>query len=231
MTDEQWNSLTQSIIRTCFETPIRRAIDCCMTQQALTIRRAVPTYEEGIAFARFMNQAASGQYRLLFGPRHTDIAATAYQKPNHDLSYERVLFAEIDGILAGMASAYTAEQHNRSSDRPLLEAAGRSATRIMFLYAVAAPIFRFLHACDDDDFYLQFLAVDPSHRGRGVGTALIQAMEARARKTGAVRYTLDAAARNHVARHLYEKRGFQVTDRWPHFKILPPNILRMTKVL
>jgi len=202
-----------------------------MTLQSVSVRQAVSSHEEGRAFAQFMNQAANGQFRLLFGPRYAEIAAHAYQQPGHDLSYERTLFAAVDGCIVGMASGYTANQHRQSENRLLLEAAGRSAARILLLFALASPVFRFLHACDDGDFYLQFLAVDTPYRGRGIGTALIAAMEERARQSGSVRYTLDVSARNASARRLYEHRGFTIASRWPRFGVLPPALFRMVKTL
>jgi uncharacterized protein len=167
----------------------------------------------------------------LFGPRFAEIIATAYCEPEHDLSYEYAVFAEADDHIVGMASGYTEAQHRRSSDEPLRKAAGRSVARILFTSALASPILRFLHACDEGDFYLQFLAVDEGFRREGIATELLRAMEARAREGGARRFALDVAARNADARRLYERQGLAPTDRWPRFTPFPPAILRMGKNL
>ncbi len=206
-------------------------IDCCMDSLQFVIRPARPTHEEGLCFARYMNQTADGQFRLLFGPRFPEIIATAYCEPAHDLSYEHAVFAQVAGSIAGMASGYTEAQHRQSSDESLRRAAGRSGFRIRCTSALAFPILRFLHTYEEGDFYLQFLAVDESFRRRGIGAGLMQAMEARARESGAGRLALDVSARNATARRLYERKGLAAYTRWPRLTLLPPAIFRMGKDL
>ena len=52
------------------------------------------------------------------------------------------------------------------------------------------------------------LAVLPEHRGRGIGRALIAALEQRARAGGCCKLTLEVLDDNHGARRLYESLGF-----------------------
>jgi len=202
-----------------------------MSSQALTLRSAASTHEDGVVFARYMNVAADGGFRKMFGPRFEEIVATAFRHPNHDLSYEYALFAELDGAVVGMASAYSAEQYAHFREDILRESAGGSAVRIACILALIAPMWRFLHSYEDGDFYLQFLAVEQAHRGRGIGHALIQATEARGRECGATRFALDVSGRNPDARRLYERHGLQVHGRWPRLKLGPPAVLRMVKPL
>jgi aminoglycoside 6'-N-acetyltransferase len=54
------------------------------------------------------------------------------------------------------------------------------------------------------------LSVDPAWRGRGVGTALLQAGEDWARAQGADRMILDAASANAGAIRLYERVGYEI---------------------
>jgi len=51
------------------------------------------------------------------------------------------------------------------------------------------------------------LAVLPGHRGAGIGTALLAAIEAEALKRGACKVTLEVLSGN-PARHLYERQGY-----------------------
>jgi ribosomal protein S18 acetylase RimI-like enzyme len=53
------------------------------------------------------------------------------------------------------------------------------------------------------------LAVLPAHRGRGIGTALIAAVEAWARDTGQREIRLEVAVENAAARRLYERLGYE----------------------
>ena len=57
--------------------------------------------------------------------------------------------------------------------------------------------------------YLQALDVREAYRGRGVGTALIQALESQAKSLGYSRVTLMVDLDNAPARALYKKLGFQ----------------------
>lgn len=53
------------------------------------------------------------------------------------------------------------------------------------------------------------IAVDPAHRGQGVGQALLQAMEAHARTAGCCKVTLEVLSGNTQAQRAYEKFGFE----------------------
>jgi putative acetyltransferase len=50
--------------------------------------------------------------------------------------------------------------------------------------------------------------VDPAARGQGLGRAVLQALEAEARRLGLVRLVLETGARQHTAIALYERAGF-----------------------
>ena len=63
------------------------------------------------------------------------------------------------------------------------------------------------------------LDVGPSFRRRGVGSALVRAVEDRARRDGTQRVQLEVAVENDVAIDLYEKLGYrregdQIVNRW-----------------
>lgn len=52
------------------------------------------------------------------------------------------------------------------------------------------------------------LAVLPEHRGRGIGRALLAAVEREARERGCARVTLEVQENNRRARDIYEAAGF-----------------------
>ncbi|WP_368498993.1 GNAT family N-acetyltransferase [Herbiconiux sp. A18JL235] len=56
--------------------------------------------------------------------------------------------------------------------------------------------------------YLAELYVAPQHRGRGLGTALLDEVIAHARSRGAGYLDLNTSEDDLAARHLYDKRGF-----------------------
>ena len=202
-----------------------------MEPQSITVRPVSPTPDEGRKFAIYMNSASDGGFKKMFGKRFEEIVSNAYLKPNHDLSYETALFAELDGRIIGMASGYTAAQYQGFSKDVVNLFAGRSMLRISFFFTLLSPMMRFLHTYDNGDFYVEFLAVDEAHRDQGIGFKLMQAVEDRARECGATQLAIDVARRNKGAQRLYERIGFTSIRRWPKTRLVKANILRMTKPL
>lgn len=68
---------------------------------------------------------------------------------------------------------------------------------------------------------LHDLAVLPAARRRGVGDALLRALEERAREAGYCRITLEVRADNHGARALYRRHGYGPDDAGMDFWTRP----------
>ncbi len=203
-----------------------------MDRHSIVLRAANPTFDEGLACARYLDQAAEGFFHIWLGPRAGDIIATAFARPDHDLSYQHVTFAERDDVIVGMFLGYTAEQHRRSSREPLNRAAGGRSLRMRIVEILFAPMMRIVDSIADGDFYLQAIAVDKEVRGDGVGSVLMDSFEERARASGSTRLSLDVSARNEGACRLYERRGMKVESQWPkRFSIPGLTFYRMTKGL
>ncbi len=64
-------------------------------------------------------------------------------------------------------------------------------------------------------FYLSSLYVLPSAQGKGLGTALMAAAEAEARRTGADRIWVGVMERNRRTLEWYSRLGFAFTEREP----------------
>lgn len=200
--------------------------------QSITLRTARSTYDEGLVFARYLDEAAEGFFRFMLGRRAGHIIATAFTQPDHDLSYQNVTFAESDNVIVGMGSGYTAEQHHRSSLQPLKQAAGRLNLRMMTVLVLSAPFLRILDSIADGDFYLQAIAVDKEVRSKGLGSMLMDAFEERARVSGSTRLSLDVSAKNEGAQRFYERRGMYIESHWPKRLRIPGlKFNRMVKTL
>ena len=197
----------------------------------MLLRPAKPESGEGLLVARYRDQAADGFYGFMLGPRSEAIIASAFLEPGHALSYEHVVFVERDGVVVGMSLAYTGLQHRGFSDRPLKRAAGRSALRMKLVRTLFAPLWRVLDSVEESDFYLHGIAVEPELRGAGVGSLLMDDVEARGRAAGSTRLSLDVAAKNMGARNLYGRRGMYEAAEWPHAWRLPTVLVRMSKEL
>jgi len=61
------------------------------------------------------------------------------------------------------------------------------------------------------------LAVLPSHRGRGVGSRLLEEVERRARAISSCKVTLEVGDANHGAQRLYARHGFGPGESAPRF--------------
>ena len=203
-----------------------------MEQHSINLRPANPTLDEGLMFARYLDQAAEGFFRFMLGRDSEQIIATAFSQPDHDLSYQNVTFAECNNVIVGMASGYTAEQHRQSSFQPLTQAAGRLHLRMWSVLILFAPIIRIIDSVADDDFYLQAIAVDKELRGAGVGSTLMDYFEKQARINGSKRLCLDVSAQNETALRFYECRGMTVESQWPKRLPIPGlTFYRMVKTL
>ena len=182
-------------------------------------------------FARYMDQAADGFFRILLGQHAETIIATAFREPQHNLSHEYVIFAELEGELVGMSSAYTGSQLRDFSEEPLEHAAVRNALRLKCMRIFLNPVFRILNNVADDDFYLQGIAVKRSLRSKGVGSTLLADIEHRGKLSGCSRLCLDVANKNKGAQTLYRRMGMGESSQWPNIGFLPPVLIRMTKAL
>lgn len=189
-------------------------------------------FEEGLACARYLDQAAEGFFRFMLGPRAEQIVAEAYTHPDNEYSFQNVLLATRDEAIVGMVLGFPSERRGRFSDRPLERAAGPAALRLRAVKILCAPLFRILKTVADGDFYLLAMAVDEELRGQGVGSFLMDSIEERARAGGSTRLSLDVSAGNEEARRLYERRGMTVESQWPKRMPLPGlKFYRMTKAL
>jgi len=202
-----------------------------MGVQATLLRPARPESSDGLLFARYLDEAAEGFFGFMLGRNAESIIASAFVDLGHTLSYEHVMFAEREGVVVGMSSAYTGAQHRGFSDDPLKRAAGRIAFRMKSVRTLLAPLWRILDTVPDGDFYLQGIAVEPELRGAGIGSLLMNDIEGRGRAGGSARLSLDVAARNTGARKLYARRGMVEFSKWPSSRFLPTVFVRMTKDL
>jgi ribosomal protein S18 acetylase RimI-like enzyme len=194
----------------------------------LTVRNAKPIFDEGLACDRYLDEAAEGFFRFRLGHRYEHIIAKAYLQPEHSYSFENVIFVEQDEHIVGMALGFAAEQNRRFSDQPLVQAAGYYALRMRAVKMLCAPMLRILQTIADGDFYLLAIAIDKELRGEGVGSALMDSVEKRAKASRSTRISLDVSAKNEGARRLYKRRGMKVESQWP--KRVPIPMLRFYRM-
>ena len=84
-----------------------------------------------------------------------------------------------------------------------------------------------------DEFHIDVLAVVPSSRGMGIGTALMQKAEEKAESRGKRTMSLGVIAENEGAIRLYERLDYETTRTWRGFFVRlaarSAEVLRMEK--
>ncbi|MCW4385520.1 GNAT family N-acetyltransferase [Salinibacterium sp. SYSU T00001] len=65
-----------------------------------------------------------------------------------------------------------------------------------------------LRAIENDEFEVKRMYVTPAHRGTGVSTAVLSALEAIARDRGVTRLVLETGDRLPAAQRFYEREGY-----------------------
>lgn len=201
-------------------------------EDCVELRPARPTEDEGRRFARYANEASHGLVQRLFGKSFERILATMFLSPGHDMSYETTVFAVVDEEIVGMASCFSAEEHGRSSSKPMLAAAGIHLIRIVPIAILGMRLFRFINTVPDGDYYVSAVAVEDGRRGLGIGSVLLDDIDERALGAGCRRVALDVAADNPEARRLYERRGMTMEAESPSVLFASDRrVQRMVKVL
>ena len=116
----------------------------------------------------------------------------------------------------GIAPGYAAELANA---RPRAEAAELwvavdADDRLLGTVTITLPGTTFAEVSRDGELEFRMLAVEPDTRGRGIGSALVQAVLDRARELGRARVVLCCQDRMTGVQRLYERHGFiRLPDR------------------
>ena len=142
------------------------------------------------------------------------LGSALIRMPNSPMGWQRTVFAVNDDSPAGMLQADGSEVTSASLMKlgilfRLLRIFGpvkfvrgltrvRIRARVNSAYPAGAYIVHELH-------------VDPAHRNRGIGGALLDYAEAEARRLGHARMALSTTTAN-PARHLYERHGFRIAE-------------------
>ena len=160
--------------------------------------------EDAPALAQLIDIAGEGIPRWLWsrscdaGQDALEIGVARARREAGGFSYRNALVATQDGEVLGMALSY-----------PILEAPEDNPNDL------PAPIAPFvaLEAQSVGTWYVNALATRPGHRGRGIGSQLMSAVEAHARSEGVLRLSIQVFEQNSSAVKLYTRLGYRETGR------------------
>jgi len=116
-----------------------------------------------------------------------------------------ILALEEDGRPVGMILCY----HGGDAERlyePVLEHLRRKG---------GDPSVTIDDEADEDEYYIDAIAVDPSHQGKGYAKRLIAAAEGRAKELGCDKIALNVDQTNEGAHALYVKLGYHADKEIP----------------
>lgn len=120
-----------------------------------------------------------------------------YARTGVPFSYENALVVEQEDAVIGMAHAYPIGVADAPTDEP-------------------DPVLRpYAELEEPGSLYLAGLAIEAPYRGRGIGSALMDATEARAAAMGCDRVSTICFEMNAQAYRLYAGREYQPRDRRP----------------
>ena len=167
---------------------------------------------------RLLYETATGMYDIYAGGarRALRILGAAYVRPGNSASQEIAWVADFHGEVAGVVAAFPVSEGDRRASRFLRITLARTppwkwpaTLRIFHSGADSTP------APPPDSLYVDALATVSYHRRRGVATALLEETFRLAKAAGLSAVALDTAATNTAAQGLYERAGFEVTERRP----------------
>lgn len=122
-----------------------------------------------------------------------------FQSEGNRFSYDNLLVKIVEDEVAGMILCYHGSQAE-TIDRPILE-------RLRALKNDSALTLD--KEADEDEYYIDALAVFPQWGGRGFGTELIHAAEEHGRQLGYDKIALNVEQLNEKACALYQRLGYE----------------------
>lgn len=124
------------------------------------------------------------------------------------------------GLDAGLAELYPPEQRFGPNLKPEHLEEGRGAFLVARdgELAVGCGAIRLIDATSAE---VKRMYVEPWQRGKGVGWAVLTALEAAARQLGVERLVLETGTYQYAAMALYKRAGFVRTECWGEYASSP----------
>lgn len=157
--------------------------------------------DDSAAIAELFLISSDGLAEYIWGkvaePGESPLQAGArrYARDGVAFSYRNCLMVEVGEEIAGMAHSFPMDADPAAE--PETDAVLRPYSELE----------------DYGSLYVSGIAVYPKHRGRGIGSQLMAALNERARSLSRPRVSLICFERNEAAMRLYRRLGFEVVAR------------------
>jgi ribosomal protein S18 acetylase RimI-like enzyme len=167
------------------------------------LRRA--TKEDGRALAELTEFAGGGIPGYLWsqqakeGQPPIEVGIERVTREDATFSYRNAVVAEVDERVAAMMLVYRLPEDQDDTDLDELPDLLRPFVEL----ELRVP----------GSFYINALATYPEHRGRGLGTKLLEAAHTLASEAGCEILSLEVFGQNEAPLRLYERHGFQAVAR------------------
>lgn len=202
-----------------------------MQNDHVNIREATPNIEEGLLYARYLNEASEGFFASILGEETFEIISEAYLVSNNEYSFENAYFIEYNNRIIGMVSGYTKSVKAGFKRNILSKSAKGSKSKTRIFSAIGRILSMFLGPRKEGEFYIQGIALSKEMRGKGLGQKLLEYISEKSINLGYNTLSLDVSSKNINAINSYKKFGMKVSSQWPNFLRLPSVFTRMEKQL
>jgi ribosomal protein S18 acetylase RimI-like enzyme len=186
------------------------------------IRPAQSNAADAAAFAELADMASGGLFSGIFGSRTLPYLRGSFLQEANDNSYQCAHFVTVESQIAGLLSGYSEAQkqtNSRRSNRLFLRHVAWGLIPTIVRGFPMLPVLGFLNHLPAETYYVQFVAVYPAFRGRGLSTMLLKYADERVRSLGCKAVALDVERHNQVAINAYLKHGMNQVGASPVVKL------------
>ncbi|GFN32841.1 GNAT family N-acetyltransferase [Paenibacillus xylaniclasticus] len=166
----------------------------------MKLRKA--TNEDALPVAQLIYEAIHDIAFQLTGETTKEQAITAlaelFRQPGNRFSAKQVVVAEEGGLIAGMILCYHGSEADKLDAPIVAQLRKRKGNSDLVIDKEA----------DEDEYYIDSIAVFPQFRGRGIAKALLQAAEEAAAACGWRKIALNVEYGNDRAARLYRAFGY-----------------------
>lgn len=142
-----------------------------------------------------------------------DFLSSAFVEAVGPFSFSLHTAVELDGRIVGVGAGYDGHQtvpHTPIAIRQILGFYG--IWRSLGVIRRGLAVERIVRPPHGDLFYIGHLGIVRQHRGRGIGSILVDHLLAEATERGRQTAALDVSVENPNAQRLYERMGFEITE-------------------